>query len=72
MDLFKCSIKLWALDIYILLLHVKTKAVQKISLFTCFHYSSACFHAFVKRVLLFLGRQPRRPSANNPNPTLNL
>ena len=72
LDLFKCSIKLWALHIYILLLHVKIKAVQKISPFSCFHYTSACFHAFVKRVLFFLGRQPRWLSANNRNPIINL
>ena len=34
--------------IYFLLLLEKVKTAQKISQFSCFHYTSACFYPFVK------------------------
>ena len=39
--------ELW---IYSLFLHVKIKTVQKISQFSYFHHTSACFHAVVKPI----------------------
>ena len=39
--------KLW---IYFLFLHVRIKTVQKISQFSCFHYTSACVHAVLKPI----------------------
>ena len=46
--LFKRSIKLLTLDIFPVFTCKKT--VQKISQFSCFHYTSACFHAVVKSI----------------------
>ena len=40
----------YVLWIYFLFLHVKIKTVQKISQFSCFHYTSACFYAVVKPI----------------------
>ena len=40
----------YGLWIYFLFLHVKIKTVQKISQFSCFHYTSACFHTVVKPI----------------------
>ena len=39
--------ELW---IYFLFLHVKIKTVPKTSQFSCFHYTTACFHAVSKSI----------------------
>ena len=40
----------YGLWIYFLFLHIKTKTVWKISQFSCFHDTSACFHAVSKPI----------------------